>query len=290
MAIKIQTIKDIRSYLRSELEATYPEEEIRAITNIIIRSVLQIPTTYHVFLSDESVNSMQASRIIDISRDLKSGKPVQYILGETTFYDCTIKLNGSTLIPRQETEELVDLVISENRGYAGNIIDFGTGSGCIAIALASNLPGSRVTGTDISDDALKIAGENAGLNNVKITFIKDDMMDSDCSQLEKAGIIVSNPPYVRNSEKALMNKNVLEFEPESALFVADSDPLVYYNCILQKADTILDPGGRIYFEINEMLGKEMVQLLESYVYGDLNIVRDINGKDRIIKGTKHGGH
>jgi release factor glutamine methyltransferase len=244
---------------------------------------------HKAYLSDESVNSVQASRIIDISLDLKSGKPIQYILGETTFYDCIIKLNGSTLIPRQETEELVDQVISDNRGYAGNIIDFGTGSGCIAIALASNLSGSRVTGTDISDEALKIAGENAILNNVKITLIKDDMLDPDCSQFGKAGIIVSNPPYVRKSEIKDMNKNVVEFEPHAALFVEDTDPLVYYNCILQKADRILDPGGRIYFEINEMLGKEMVQLLESYGYRDLHTVRDINGKDRIIKGTKHGG-
>jgi release factor glutamine methyltransferase len=289
MGIKIQTIKDIRFYLNRELKGTYPEQEIRAITNLIIRNVLKITGLHHAYLTDDLVNNVKASKIISISRELKSGKPIQYILGETIFYDCTIKLNSSTLIPRQETEELVDLIINENSEYKGNIIDFGTGSGCIAIGIASNLPGSLVTGTDISDEALIIAGENARLNNVKITYIKDDILNPDTSQFEKAGIIVSNPPYVRNSEKQMMNKNVLDFEPHNALFVEDSDPLVYYKGILNKAVKILDLQGKIYFEINEMLGKQMVRLLESFGYSDIIIVTDINGKERIIKAIKYAG-
>ena len=287
MGLNLQTFKDIRFYLTTELAGTYPAEEIRSLSNIIIWSVFGITRMHQVFLNERSVNNEQASKIINVCKELKTGKPIQYILGETIFYECRIKLNSSTLIPRPETEELVDIVIRENSGYKGHIIDFGTGSGCIAIAVASKLPGSSLTGTDISDDALMIAHENAGLNNVKINWLIDDILTPDSGQLAKAGMIVSNPPYVRNSEKKIMNRNVVEFEPHSALFVPDYDPLVYYRGILNKAVKILDPKGRIYFEINEMLGKAMFQLLESYGYNDIKIVTDINGKERIIKGIKY---
>lgn len=287
MGIKIQTIKDIRFYLSRELQGTYPEQEIRAITNIIIRSVLEITRPYQAYLTDKQVDSMQASRITDIIDELKSGKPIQYILGETFFYESNFKLNGSTLIPRPETEELVDLIIRENSGYKGNIIDFGTGSGCIAVTIASNLPGSTVTATDISREALLVAAENAILNKVNVLFVEDDILNSDAGKFEKTGIIVSNPPYVRESEKKLMNKNVLDFEPHSALFVADSDPLVYYNGILRKGSEILEYPGKIYFEINEALGRSMVQLLESYGFSNIHVIKDINGKDRIIKGIMY---
>jgi release factor glutamine methyltransferase len=288
MGIKIQTIKDIRFYLRGELEGAYPEHEIRSITNIILRNVLEITKMHQAYLSDKSVNSLQSAKIVAICDELKTGKPIQYILGETIFYECLIKLNSSTLIPRPETEELVDLIIGENKGYKGKIIDFGTGSGCIAIAIASNLPGSIVMATDISEEALMIAAENSSLNNVKVNFVKDDILDPDTSKFEKAGIIVSNPPYVRESEKQHMNINVLDFEPHSALFVVDSDPLVYYKGILKKVTDILDSPGKIYFEINETLGIQMVQLLDSYGFSDIRIIKDINGKDRIIKGKMYG--
>ena len=287
MGHNLQTFKDIRIYLGKELSGIYPDSEIKAITNIIIRSVTGATQGHQLYLTDHEVTGEQASIIDRICLELKTGKPVQYILGETIFYECRIKLNRSTLIPRPETEELVDLVIRENRGYYGNIIDFATGSGCIAIAIASKLSGTKVTGTDISDDALTIASENARINNVEITWLKDDILTPDTGALEKAGIIVSNPPYVRNSEKQMMNKNVLDFEPHSALFVADSDPLVYYRGILKKAVKLLYPKGRIYFEINEMLGEAMSLLLESYGYSDIKIITDINGKERIIKGIKY---
>jgi release factor glutamine methyltransferase len=287
MGIKIQTIKDIRFYLSSELQDTYPEKEIRAVTNIIIRSVLEITRQYHAYLNDEPVGSTQASKIINITNELKSGKPIQYVLGETVFYGCKLKLNHSTLIPRPETEELVDLIIRENSTYKGNIIDFGTGSGCIAVTIASNIPGSSVMATDISREALLIAAENARLNNVQVSFVEDDILDPDTGKFEKAGIIISNPPYVRESEKLLMNKNVLDFEPHSALFVADSDPLVYYNGILKKGSQILETPGKVYFEINEALGEPMVRLLESYGFSDIHLIKDINGKERIIKGKMY---
>jgi release factor glutamine methyltransferase len=287
MGIKIQTIKDIRSHLATELSGTYADEEIRSLSNIIIRSVMGISRPHQLFLTEHSVKVEQASEIMSICRDLKSGKPIQYIIGQTIFYDCIIRLNHATLIPRPETEELVDLIIHENKGYKGKIIDFGTGSGCIAIAIASKLTGSLITGTDISDEALTIAGENAMLNNVKITFVKDDILNTFTGQFERTGIVVSNPPYVRNSEKRMMNRNVLDFEPHRALFVPDDDPLIYYRGILNKAAKVLDHQGRIYFEINEILGESMSLLLESYGYTDIKIITDINGKERIIKGIKY---
>jgi release factor glutamine methyltransferase len=283
MRVKIQTIKDIRLYLKAELEGIYPEREIGAISTIVTKFVTGNPDLHSIYMAGQGISSLQASEIIKICSELKTGRPVQYIIGETTFYDCKIRLDSSTLIPRPETEELADLIINENRGYSGNIIDLGTGSGCIAIALAANLPGAKVTGTDISGEALQRAAENAGINNVDVSFITEDILDPDTKITEKAGIIVSNPPYVRESEKQLMHRNVLDFEPPIALFVPDSDPLVFYRAILERADRILLPGGKIYFEINEAMGKAMITLLESYSCRNIEIVRDLNGKERIIK-------
>jgi release factor glutamine methyltransferase len=287
MGVNIQTIKDIRSFLKKDLEKIYQEAEINSLSNIIIKTVLNTSRLHQLYSSDKHVTNDQAEIIIDISKELKTGKPIQYILGETTFYDCIIRVDGSTLIPRPETEELVDLIIKDNRGYIGNIIDLGTGSGCIAIALAKNLPGISITGVDISYEAIKIAQTNALINKVIVSFINGDIFNFDSETIHKAGIIVSNPPYVRNSEKQFMSKNVLGFEPHTALFVTDTDPLVFYRAILKIADKTLLPGGRLYFEINEAMGKAMAKLYEEYGYSGIEVVKDINGKERIIKGRKN---
>jgi release factor glutamine methyltransferase len=284
MGVNIRTIKDIRSYLLKELAEIYGPPEINALADIIVRSVTGEDKLHQLYSPEKTVAAEQSERIVTICRELGTGKPIQYILGETVFYNCMIKVNGSVLIPRPETEELVDLVIRENRDYKGEIIDIGTGSGCIAIALARNLPGSVITGTDISDEALNLAMENAALNNVRISFIRNDLFNFDPGMMNRAGIIVSNPPYVRISEKALMQRNVLDFEPHIALFVSDSSPLEYYEAILRMAEKILHPGGMIYFEINEALGKEISGLLETSGYSGIKVYIDINGKDRFIKG------
>ena len=287
MGVKIQTIKDIRFYLAKELIGIYSPSEIRVLANLLTKTVTGRTKLHQLYDDGYPVSKSEVTQIIKFSNQLKTGKPVQYILGETIFYDCKIKLNSSTLIPRPETEELVDLIIRENKDYDGNIIDFGTGSGCIAIALAVNLPLADLTGIDISEDALRIARENADMNNVKVLFIKGDILDFNKDSFGKAGIIVSNPPYVRNSEKALMGKNVLDFEPHQALFVENSDPLVFYNAILEHAENILLPGGRLYFEMNEAMGRSLVNLMESCGFSEIEIVSDINGKERIIKGRKN---
>ncbi|MBG0860185.1 MAG: peptide chain release factor N(5)-glutamine methyltransferase [Bacteroidales bacterium] len=288
MGLKIRTIKDIRLYLIKELGKTYPEPEINALISIIIRSLFGISELKRLVLSEIPVTGKQQQKIINICRELKDGKPVQYVLGETSFYNCTIKVNSETLIPRPETEELVDLIIRENRGFRGKIIDIGTGTGCIAIALAVNLPGSSVTGIDISESAVALAKQNAQLNNVQITFTVSDIFDEQVRLPGKTDIIVSNPPYITESEKRLVARNVIDYEPHTALFVPDSNPLVYYRAITMFAVNNLAAGGKIYFEINEAMGNSLVRFLESMGYSKAEIVKDINGKDRIVKTIRNG--
>ena len=288
MGVKIQTIKDIRFYLSRELAGIYNEPEIRVLADILIKTVTGTTKLHDLYDKNYVITEKQAEKFWGIAEDLKTGRPIQYIIGETTFYNCAIKVNNSTLIPRSETEELVDLIIKENRDYKGEIIDIGSGSGCITIALAVNLPSAKVTGVEISDDAITIARENAVSNKANVSFVKGDIFSIDGEMLSKAGIIVSNPPYVRNSEKSQMNKNVIDFEPHLALFVSDSDPLIYYKAILKLADTILLPAGYLYFEINEAMGNPLIELFKAFDYVHIEIVLDINDKERIIKGRKNG--
>lgn len=288
MHVKIQTIKDIRSYLADELKDIYQEPEKNAIVSLIIMTLLGTSKLHQIYNSDQPVSNELSEKVFRICDELKTGKPVQYVLGETSFYDCTIKLNSSVLIPRQETEELVHLIINENKNFKGEIIDFGTGSGCIAIALAANLKGANITGIDISPEALSLASGNAILNNVNIRFMLADIMNFDTDKFGKAEIIVSNPPYIRQSEKKLMHSNVLDFEPHQALFIDNSDPLIFYREIFKIAEKILNPGGRVYFEINEAMGSPMYDLMIEFGYKNAGIIKDINGKERFVKGTKNG--
>jgi len=288
MAVNLQTIKDIRNYLASELSGLYPEREMRSLINYLLSDLFDMNNTFSLLNENERwVNRKVTDMVIRYCSDLKAGKPVQYVTGKTIFYNCIIKVAPGVLIPRPETEELIDLVIKENRGFTGSIIDIGTGSGCIAIALAVNLPSSKVSGIDISKPAIKTAKENADMNQADILFLEADVLKIDPSEIMNVDIIVSNPPYVRNSEKQYMKMNVLSFEPHEALFVTDEDPLLFYRAILDLAVNILNPGGVVYFEINEAMGKEMHDLLEFYKYHRISIIKDLNGKDRIAKGEKN---
>ena len=287
MGVKLQTIKDIRNYLSAELAELYPENEIRSLANIIFTSVLSISRLKLLRSERELVPPRDAVKVIEICNELKSGKPIQYIIGETIFHGCIIKVKQGVLIPRPETEELVDMIIRENEGFIGKILDIGTGSGCIAVALASNLKGAEVTAIDISAEALQTAAENARLNKVKVIFARADILKNGQPAVNKSDIIVSNPPYVRNSEKEKMHRNVLDYEPHEALFVLDSDPLLFYRNILEKGNYLLNPGGKIYFEINEAMGQKIRDLAESLRYRGVSILKDINGKDRFMKGNRN---
>jgi len=279
-----QTIK----YIQEKLSGLYDRPEIDSFCFLIINHLLGFSKSEMILNQDYTFSDSDVKKAHEITSRLIGFEPIQYIVGQTEFYGLPFFVEPGVLIPRFETEELVDLIIRENKGFSGNILDIGTGSGCIAISLAKYLPSSSVTGTDISHDALVVAQGNAGLNNVKVEFIEEDIFNPHRLLTGRQDIIVSNPPYVLFSEKTLMNKNVLEHEPHDALFVNDSEPFLYYKSILHTAEKILLPGGKIYFEINEAMGKDMIRLIETFRYSDIKLFKDINGKDRIIRGILNG--
>jgi release factor glutamine methyltransferase len=287
MSVNIRTIKEIGPYLARELRDLYPETETGAFARIIGRNLFRTGDGNFTLLPETLLTQKQSDQVKSICRELRTGKPIQLVLGETSFYNCTIRLSGKTLIPRPETEELVDLIIRENKGFSGRIIDIGTGSGCIAIALAINLSASSVSGMDISEEAIAEAVRNALLNKADVDFFAGDIMDPDRKRCGRNNIIVSNPPYVRESEKKLMAANVLDFEPHEALFVPDQDPLRYYAAILAVSPDILLPRGKVYFEINEAMGKEMTELVRRSGFTDTEIVKDLNGKERFLKARRN---
>jgi len=288
MAVKLQTIKDIRNYISSELSGLYDGKESAAISGIIVSKVFKISGVSALLKENEILaGRRETGMALRYCIRLKTGEPVQYVTGETSFHGCIIKVNRWVLIPRPETEELVDLIIKENKGFAGRIIDIGTGSGCIAVALAKSLPSSQVIGIDRSKRAIKTAIRNAAFNRTEISFLEADIFKTDSSETGTAGLIVSNPPYVMNSEKQFMHRNVLDFEPPGALFVPDDDPLRFYMAILRFAVYALDPGGAIYLEINESMGNKVHDLLRSFNYGEIRIIKDINGKERFANGRKN---
>ena len=288
MSINIQTIADIRKLLREELSGLYNEKETESVTNVVLKYVFSIDKLFRLADPGFKITEESVERILQISDELKTGKPVQYIVGETEFYGLRIKVNGSVLIPRNETEELVDLVIRENGNFNGTICDLCTGSGCIAIALAGNMPGARIYGTDISEEAIDTARENARINKADIGFFAADLMEPWPASIPGPGIIVSNPPYVTGPEKHLMHSNVMDFEPHTALFVPDSDPLVFYRRLLELCSSLLPKNGRFYFEINESMGGRTAEMAAGFGMHQVEIIKDLNGKDRIIKGTNNG--
>lgn len=228
----------------------------------------------------------------EIVSELKTHRPIQYILGETEFFGLRFEVNENTLIPRSETEELVQLILEESRKSKVEnlkILDVGTGSGCIAISLAKNLSNSNVSAIDVSEKALETAKINAKNNEVVIDFILCDVLKLSTFDFRLStnfDIIVSNPPYVRNLEKHEIKTNVLEFEPHLALFVEDNDALIFYKKIAQLALKNLSENGKLYFEINQYLGKETVKLLEDLGFKSVKLIKDIYENDRMIKCTR----
>jgi release factor glutamine methyltransferase len=217
---------------------------------------------------------------------LKTQKPIQYILGETSFFGLTFLVNEHTLIPRPETEELVQWILETNPANSQiSLLDIGTGTGCIPITLKKNLPKASVFALDVSVKALEVATKNASKNQVDITFLQNNILST--TRLEQQfDVIVSNPPYVRELEKKEINTNVLQFEPHLALFVADNDALLFYRKIAQLAQEYLQPNGQLFFEINQYLGAEMVALVASYGFTAIELRQDIYGNDRMLRAVK----
>ncbi|MEL0650943.1 peptide chain release factor N(5)-glutamine methyltransferase [Algibacter sp. TI.3.09] len=280
-------LKDIQKIFHDKLDPFFQLEEVDSFFYILIETYYKV--TRLQLAMDRDLEVENEALILEALILLEQQIPIQYILGETEFYGLTFKVNDNTLIPRPETEELVSWVlksVEENKSI--NILDIGTGSGCIAISIAKNLPNANVFALDVSVEALKVARENAELNQVAITFINQDILSVEGEQLlvdTKFDIIVSNPPYVRHLEKKLMQTNVLENEPHLALFVDDENPLEFYKAITEFASHNLKENGLLFFEINEYLGNEMIQLLKGNHFNDIHLKQDMFRKDRMINGV-----
>ncbi len=289
---KDKTIRDLVHEIRNELRGLYPDYEIESLVRIMLKKATPLKKNHHIHLYQDMKAEEEHIRVIkDITKQLKSGKPIQQILGETEFYDLPIRVSPQVLIPRQETEELVEWIISDTGNAPVSILDIGTGSGCIAIALARNLPQASLGGNDLSPRIIEQARENAQLNQVEVGFWvqdleKDPTQEMSSPEDKRWDVIVSNPPYVRESEKKWMHPNVLEHEPPKALYVSDDDPLLYYRRILHFARNHLSRQGWIYFEINEYMGPQMKQLLRDFHYQNIVLKKDLNQKDRMIKAQK----
>lgn len=287
MRITSNRLKAILTFAKTELALFYDEREIQSFFYMLCEHYLGIAKTAVILNPDYALSESELLKFNFAIKDLKAEKPIQYILGKTEFFGFDFKVNEHTLIPRPETEELVKWVIdNENSTSPLQILDIGTGSGCIAISIAKQLPEAKVMGVDISAKALQIARLNNENLNASVIFELMDILNPPKTFASTFDIIVSNPPYVLETEKTLMKKNVLEFEPHQALFVKDSDPLLFYRKILDFAQNHLVSNGKIYFEINEKLGTELSVLLKEFNYRQIEIKNDLFDKPRMICATK----
>ncbi|MBE8712423.1 peptide chain release factor N(5)-glutamine methyltransferase [Sphingobacterium hungaricum] len=267
---------------KNNLQELYTADEIQSILNLALEK-LTGKNALTVRMQKE-ISSETFNRALEIGNELQQGKPIQYILGEASFYGLTLQVNEHVLIPRMETEELVNLIIKNHKAEQNlEIIDIGTGSGCIPIALAKHLHYKEITAADISSDAIRLAKQNASDNQVAIHFKEIDILEWDLVfDAEQYDLIVSNPPYIRNMEKAAMHKNVLAYEPHLALFVEDHTPLLFYTTIADFALQHLKKSGKLYFEINQYLGTETQDMLLKKGFKNVLILNDINGAQRMI--------
>ena len=288
-------LKQYKTHFFNSLKNSQDEQEIESFFFVLteyLHNLKRVDLALNpIFeLSEDDVEKWNAILV-----DLRQEKPIQYITGEAWFYGLRFEVNENTLIPRPETEELVELILNSpitQHPSPITILDIGTGTGCIPISIKANLPQANVSAIDVSEKALEVAKRNAELNKVEINFIQANILDvEDLLKLPSPiihhplsyNIIVSNPPYVRNLEKQEIKKNVLDYEPHLALFVEDTDALLFYRKIAQLALKNLSPNGLLFFEINQYLGKETVELLESLGFKNVELKKDIYGNDRMIR-------
>ncbi|MDP2339195.1 MAG: peptide chain release factor N(5)-glutamine methyltransferase [Bacteroidota bacterium] len=270
--------------IRKELAGIFSKEEIESLIFLIFERLKGYSRTEFLLAKEVKISDEELSEIKKITSRLKKHEPIQYILGETEFYGLSFFSIPGVLIPRPETEELVQWIIQENQLMAPGILDVGTGTGCIAVSLRKNIQNATVLACDISPVCIETARRNAELNRTEVSVLNYDILNNipevDFPELD---IIVSNPPYVRETEKKRMDKNVLDFEPGLALFVSDETPLLFYERIADFALIHLRKGGCLYFEINEAFGPECSVLMRQKGFGEVTLKKDINGKDRMIR-------
>lgn len=286
MRIPSNKVCDIERFAYRELEDIYNRNEIRTLLQMMFEHFLGWSVAHLLVSKNATINQSDLLKFNFAIKDLRAGKPIQYIVGSTEFCNLTLSVSPHTLIPRPETAELVYLIADkEKERQPQHILDLCTGSGCIAIALAKAFPTAKVFASDISAEALAVAKKNAECNKADVSFVIADILREENPAGESYDIIVSNPPYVREMEKVMMNRNVLDYEPHLALFVPDGDPLMFYRHIAEFASKHLRTGGKLYLEINEALGNETAALLEKQGYRCI-IHKDSFGKDRMIEASK----
>lgn len=283
---------DLKQIFHNELNAIYGRDEVETFYFLSTEFYFNISRLQLALDPEFTFSKIETGQLITVLNELKAQKPIQYVLGETEFYGLKFKVNSDVLIPRPETEELINWIVKDNASRQTNkklkILDIGTGSGCIAIALAKHMQNATVYALDVSEQALDVARTNAEDNQVNIQFIEGDVLDKSSwsCQMDDLNfdVIVSNPPYVRCLEKQEMNPNVLDNEPSLALFVDNENPLQFFDAIAALAVDKLNIDGQLFFEINQYLGKEMVTLLDAYKFEGVVLRKDLNGNDRMIKG------
>lgn len=280
--------KEVSAIFHRQLEHLFPATEVDAMMRVVMEEVMHYSPVDVVLRADEELPDFFPSKLNEIIGRLQRYEPLQYILGTASFHGHNFKVTPATLIPRPETEQLVDLIIDEN-GMRDDldVIDLGTGSGCIAISLARALKFAHVTGVDISNEALEVARQNAAALKVRVKWVEADILEMPRVPTEAFDIVVSNPPYITMSEQASMERNVLDYEPHSALFVPDDDPMLYYRAIVEFAISSLKQGGRLYLEINRAQGDAVSALLKQAGFSDVRLLRDSFGNIRFATSSKH---
>ncbi len=277
----------LKKQWQKQLKDIYPAAEARQLIQMLIQHELKLSRTQQALHPDYRLSESELLKLHQAIKRLRKEEPLQYITGYADFCGLQLRVNPAVLIPRPETEELVDLILKENRKKDARILDIGTGSGCIALALKKNMPAAKVQAIDISAEALKIANDNAITNHLEVKFNRCDILEeTTCLPDIPFDIIVSNPPYVTEKDRMQMQKNVVGFEPHIALFVKDTDPLLFYRHIAQFALMHLEKQGKLYFEINESFGKETLQLLNNLGFEQVKLHNDIHNKARFVEAYR----
>ncbi len=277
-------ISDFNSKFRSDLTEIYTAEEVSSLFKIVLEELLSFDITKFYLKPDYILNNTELDKVIKFTNELKKGKPFQYIIGETRFYNYKFYVNDSVLIPRIETEGLVDWILRENKDSKSTVIDFCSGSGCIAITMKMKRKKWNISALEINKKAIDLAKRNSFRHSVEINYIHADIFS--WNNDDEVDIIISNPPYVAKSQKKSMKLNVLNFEPEKSIFVSDKNPLIFYKRIFDISKLKLKEGGLLYFEINPKFKKALISLSKKYNFSSYELKRDIFKRNRFIKFQK----